>query len=205
MDRSLTSVLVSHSGIVAAIVRATVFFGTAAFGDRTWASVDLVGWSIIETSVYIITGCLPHIKPVISHYTPAWLKRAIKSSIGSLPTKLSSHGRSGTKSFGQSKSRSRRDQKSQARTPNDDDDGIELTGGQQNLQLKGAVSISSLSNHSAGVHSPEGHVWPHNQADVEDMSPRVDIRSSSLELGKQESPPQSGRITVTREIKMTRE
>ncbi|KAF3771402.1 hypothetical protein M406DRAFT_24719, partial [Cryphonectria parasitica EP155] len=61
---------VASFGIVSSIVRATVFFDTAAFDDRTWASVDLVGWSIIETSVYIITGCLPHLRPLVSHYTP---------------------------------------------------------------------------------------------------------------------------------------
>lgn len=194
---------------MASIIRATVFFGTAAFGDRTWASVDLVGWSIIETSVYIITGCLPHTKPLISHYTPAWLKRAIKSSIGSLPTKLTSlKSRSGSKSYGyaQSKSRStRRDAKSQ--TP--DDDSVELTSSSSSSQghtLKGATSVSSMSNHSMGMHSPDPRIWPHNQADVENMSPRVNIRSSSLEFDKQDSPPpQSGHITVTREITMTRE
>lgn len=200
---------------MASIIRATVFFGTAAFGDSTWASVDLIGWSIIETSVYIITGCLPHLKPVISHYTPGWLKRAIKSTVGSLPTKMgSSKGRSGIKSYGHgtSKSRStRRDQKSQLggqSTVSPDDDSIELTS---HNTLKGAVSVSSMSNQSDGLHSPGNDVWPPTSYQMNgpdnDMSPRVDIRSSSLEYDQnQESPPQTaGQITVTREIKMTRE
>lgn len=189
---------------MASIIRATVFFGTAAFGDRTWASVDLIGWSIIETSVYIITGCLPHLKPLISHYTPAWLKRAIHASIDSLPTKLgSSRGQSG---YG--RGTRLRDQKSihhgqhhHGHSQNLDDDSIELTSGQ--ATLKGAVSVSSMSRHSPTT--ADAHVWPHNQrADVEHgMSPTVNIRSSSLEEHEYEGG--HNHITVTREIKMTRE
>lgn len=163
--------------------------------------------------MYIITGCLPHLRPLISHYTPAWLKRVVKSSIGSIPTRLTSNkGRSGYAGYGQSKlSRgtiTRRDQKQSLALP--DDDSIELTNSGQHT-LKGAVSMNSMGGLSpTGLPSPEGHVWPHNQAEGEDtMSPRVDIRSSSLpsvELDKQDSPPQTaGHITVTREIKMTRE
>lgn len=195
---------IHHSGIVASIIRATVFFGTAAFGDRTWASVDLIGWSIIETSVYIITGCLPHLKPLISHYTPAWLKRAINASISSLPTKLgSSRGQSHNRS-GYGRGTRLRDQKSHGHhhhSQNPDDDSIELTSGQ--ATLKGAVSMSSMSRNSPTT--ADAHVWPHNQlADVENgMSPTVNIRSSSLE--DQEYEGGHNHITVTREIKMTRE
>ncbi|PSR78342.1 hypothetical protein BD289DRAFT_344144, partial [Coniella lustricola] len=75
--------IVASFGIVASIVRTSVFFSTSAFGDRTWASIDLVGWSIIETGVYIITCCLPHLKPLVSRYTPAGVKSFFKSSVSS--------------------------------------------------------------------------------------------------------------------------
>lgn len=186
-----------------------------------------MGWSIIETGVYIITGCLPHLKPLISHYTPAWLKRAVNASLSSLPTKLGSSrgGQYGTRS-GYGRGTRLRDQKSQPggrdqHNP-DEDDSIELTGGQP-ATPKGALSMTSST--TMDRHSPSrGHIWPHDQlADAENgLSPTVNIhiRSSSLEgyqeggpnnnnnnrVGKRDSPPQTaGQITVTREIKMTRE
>lgn len=82
------------SGIVASIIRATIFFGTDAFTDETMASVDLIGWSIIETSVYIITCCLPFLRPLASHYTPAWLKKAVRVPY----TSYGSHGGGGAAS-----------------------------------------------------------------------------------------------------------
>lgn len=109
------------SGIVASIIRATIFFGTEAFADETWASVDLVGWSIIETSVYIITCCLPNLRPLVSHYTPAWIKRAVKSSV-TRSTGATSKGLSGihkSTSFGHSLTSKR---------GHVTDDAIELTG-----------------------------------------------------------------------------
>ncbi|KAK2606737.1 hypothetical protein N8I77_005468 [Diaporthe amygdali] len=55
---------VASVGLVASIVRVQIFFTTAAFKDRTWASVDLCGWSVIEVGTYIITACLPEMKPL---------------------------------------------------------------------------------------------------------------------------------------------
>lgn len=117
-----SSNLIFFSGIVASIIRATIFFGTEAFADETWASVDLVGWSIIETSVYIITCCLPNLRPLISHYTPKWLKKAAKLSV-TRSTGANSKGISGIQkstSFGHSLA-SKRD-------PVYAEDAIELTG-----------------------------------------------------------------------------
>lgn len=107
---------------MASIIRATIFFGTAAFADETWASVDLVGWSIIETSVYIITCCLPNLRPLLSHYTPRWLKKAVKLSVPR-STGATSKGLSGihkSTSFGHSLQSKRGHQVT--------DDAIELTG-----------------------------------------------------------------------------
>ncbi|GKT43601.1 satratoxin biosynthesis SC1 cluster protein 4 [Colletotrichum spaethianum] len=73
--------MVGSFGVVASIIRAYIFFQTSAFTDRTWASVGLVGWSIIETGTYIIAACLPHFRPMISHYTPSWVKTMVRKTI----------------------------------------------------------------------------------------------------------------------------
>ena len=86
------------------VIRARIFFSTAAFGDRTFASVDLVGWSIIETSVYIITGCLPHLRALVSHYTPDSVKQAIKNTMSSATARYGSKSKGGTSGFSASKS-----------------------------------------------------------------------------------------------------
>lgn len=46
------------------------------------ASVDLIGWSIVETSAYILTNCLPHFRPLLAHYLPSSLRQAFKSKAG---------------------------------------------------------------------------------------------------------------------------
>ncbi|KAK0625011.1 hypothetical protein B0T17DRAFT_475005, partial [Bombardia bombarda] len=66
--------LVASLGVVASIVRAITFFSNSAFNDRTWAGVPLTGWSIVEASCYIIANCLPHLRPLIIHFSPQWLK-----------------------------------------------------------------------------------------------------------------------------------
>ncbi|KAK2035581.1 integral membrane protein [Colletotrichum zoysiae] len=73
--------MVGSFGVVASIIRAWIFFQTSAFADRTWASVGLVGWSIIETGTYIIAACLPHFRPMISYYTPPWLKSFVRRTV----------------------------------------------------------------------------------------------------------------------------
>lgn len=62
-----------HSGIIASIIRASVFFRTAAFADRTWASVDLIGWSIVEVGSYVTTNCLLHYRRLATYYRRLWL------------------------------------------------------------------------------------------------------------------------------------
>ncbi|EQB45561.1 hypothetical protein GCG54_00005329 [Colletotrichum gloeosporioides] len=81
--------MVGSFGVVASIIRAVTFFGTAAFTDRTWASVALVGWSIIETGTYIIAACLPHLRPMISHYTPPWLKSMVRKTLSQASNSMS--------------------------------------------------------------------------------------------------------------------
>ncbi|KZL78319.1 integral membrane protein, partial [Colletotrichum incanum] len=81
--------MVGSFGVVASIIRAYIFFQTSAFTDRTWASVGLVGWSIIETGTYIIAACLPHFRPMISHYTPPWLKSIVRKTISQASNSVS--------------------------------------------------------------------------------------------------------------------
>ncbi|WQF78866.1 hypothetical protein CDEST_03880 [Colletotrichum destructivum] len=81
--------MVGSFGVVASIIRAYIFFQTSAFTDRTWASVGLVGWSIIETGTYIIAACLPHLRPMISHYTPPWLKSMVRKTISQASNSVS--------------------------------------------------------------------------------------------------------------------
>ncbi|ORY66099.1 uncharacterized protein BCR38DRAFT_456740 [Pseudomassariella vexata] len=87
--------MVASFGVVASIIRAKTFFQTSAFSDRTFASVELVGWSIIETGTYIIATCLPHLRPLIVKYTPQWLKglvhRTIAYTSSSFTTRKTTH------------------------------------------------------------------------------------------------------------------
>ncbi|KAL8337700.1 hypothetical protein RB601_006853 [Gaeumannomyces tritici] len=106
---------VGSFGMVASILRAATFFKTSAFGDRTLASVELVGWSIIETSTYIITNCMASMRPLASRYAPAWLKAAAHWT-------TSGGVGSGDKSGNRRQSRSYPRQKSQLQS-----DELELT------------------------------------------------------------------------------
>lgn len=176
---------------MASIIRAKIFFGTAAFSDETMASVDLIGWSIIETSVYIITNCLPHLRPLLSHYTPACIKRALRSSLASFGTygyggdrttttgkggsgghgghsKLSALGRSKSSTFGQSRSRRSPDGASSRSGAGDDDyedDTIELTRRRAEPGLNSPSGESPWgdggSGLEAGARGVDSHAHPH--------------------------------------------
>lgn len=57
------------------------------------ASVSLVGWSIAETSAYIVTTCLPSLVPLISRLTPRSVKAMIRKTLSHAVSKsyLSGH------------------------------------------------------------------------------------------------------------------
>ena len=192
-----------RSGIIASIIRARIFFSTAAFGDRTFASVDLVGWSIIETSVYIITGCLPHLKAMVSHYTPAAIKAAIKNTLNSVTTRSGkskgTSGFSGSKSYTQSK---KGNASSQVHTL--DDDAIELT--RQNNQWNRLSGGDDLERGEGappqtGVSVRSGDTW------LQDASPVTNVRSSQDVFQSRDrlGTPNDGAITVTTEVRLTRD
>ncbi|KAF6833772.1 integral membrane protein [Colletotrichum musicola] len=167
--------MVGSFGVVASIIRAVTFFGTAAFTDRTWASVALVGWSIIETGTYIIAACLPHLRPMISHYTPPWLKSMVRKTISQASNSMSkaTHSKST-----QSRSNPRRG-----------DDEVELTA----RSRKGTVDTESdgagdEERGYAGLHSPSGTT--------------VEVRKSDDLVGGEWA--RQGQIRVTTEVKLER-
>ncbi len=51
-----------NSGLVSSIIRFTIFFQNEAFVDGTWASVNLMTWTLIEPGIYIIAACLPNLR-----------------------------------------------------------------------------------------------------------------------------------------------
>ncbi|KAK8074235.1 hypothetical protein PG994_005134 [Apiospora phragmitis] len=116
-------------GIVSSIIRAVTFFSTAAFADRTFASVALVGWSVIETGTYIITNCLASLKPLLNYYAPAWLKRLVRSTVHSVTKYGSSNGTSRAGAGGGGNNSSSAARSTAARKQQPQEDEIELTGG----------------------------------------------------------------------------
>lgn len=187
-----------HSGIIASVIRARIFFSTAAFGDRTFASVDLVGWSIIETSVYIITGCLPHLKAMVSHYTPDAVKKALKNTLNSATSKYGkskgTSGFSGSKSFTQSK------KSNNVQVHALDDDAIELTRQSNNWNRLSGEDLERGAP-KTGMSMRSADTW------LQDPSPTVNVRSSQdvFESGRRLGTPNDGQITVTTEVRLTRD
>ncbi|KAF2179123.1 hypothetical protein K469DRAFT_674827 [Zopfia rhizophila CBS 207.26] len=58
--------LAGSVGIVASCIRMAAFYQTEAFVDNTYASVKLVGWSIIEPGMYLVAACSMKFRPVFT-------------------------------------------------------------------------------------------------------------------------------------------
>lgn len=176
-------------------MRATVFFKESAFEDPTMASVELVGWSIIETSVYIITGCLPHLKPLASRYTPDWVKRALKHSILSMSSgvksKVMTTGRAGKHSYAMSR------MGGSSKPPTDD--SVELTRRDNGW---GDGHMTTHIDGGASIHSSQSALSPRSAASAEYVRDEFRGKGDSKRSGRV-SPP--GQIMVTREVKLVRE
>ncbi|KAL9595419.1 MAG: hypothetical protein Q9219_006462 [cf. Caloplaca sp. 3 TL-2023] len=71
-----------YRGLVSSIVRFTIFYGNEAFVDGTWASVNLMTWTLIEPGVYLIAACLPNLRPLWFHFK----KKPLSSSESSQKT-----------------------------------------------------------------------------------------------------------------------
>ena len=63
----LTLLSTQHSGLVTSIIRFTSFFTTDAVTDGTWASVNLMTWTVLEPGVYLIAACLPTYRPLLAY------------------------------------------------------------------------------------------------------------------------------------------
>lgn len=152
--------------------------------------MDLVGWSIIETSVYIITGCLPHLKPLVSHYTPAWLRGFLRTTITTLRTPGSSRKGAGSRYWS---SRSGATTiKGGGRYPEPDgqpEDAIELTGPAEDLH-RDNTNVLMMPGRPLSL---ESH-------------PRISTEASVGETRAGGLAPvlSPGQIVVTKEVRMTR-
>ena len=58
-------------GLIASIFRFTTFFQNNAISDGTFASVDLMSWTIIEPGIYLVASCLPPLRPLIHRIAKA--------------------------------------------------------------------------------------------------------------------------------------
>ncbi|KAN0066797.1 hypothetical protein V8E54_015086, partial [Elaphomyces granulatus] len=57
-------------GMLASIYRLLRFLSTDAFTDRTWVTVSLEGWSVVECGMYLVAACLPMLRPVVEKVIP---------------------------------------------------------------------------------------------------------------------------------------
>ncbi|KAM0794239.1 hypothetical protein BDR22DRAFT_776243, partial [Usnea florida] len=57
--------LTGSVGLIASIFRFMAFFQNNAITDGTFASVDLMSWTIIEPGIYLVAACLPPLRPLI--------------------------------------------------------------------------------------------------------------------------------------------
>lgn len=56
----------STSGLVTSVLRFVIFTRGNAIKDGTWETTELMIWSIIEPNVYLISACLPAMRPILS-------------------------------------------------------------------------------------------------------------------------------------------
>ncbi|CAJ2509530.1 Uu.00g145560.m01.CDS01 [Anthostomella pinea] len=57
--------LVGSIGCVASFIRLSIFFKTDAFSDPTWASIQLMSWTLAEPGVIFICACMPSLWPML--------------------------------------------------------------------------------------------------------------------------------------------
>ncbi|KAK1834003.1 integral membrane protein [Podospora conica] len=134
--------LVASLGVVASIIRARIFFEEKTkteFEDWTSVGVNLSTWTIVEATCYIIANCLPHLRPLISHYVHPRVKQLFYRTVETASFKLASHRRPslapGVPSRGEFASASRH-----AREPSDGADPA-----WEKSQLDQAVILTGLS------------------------------------------------------------
>lgn len=55
-----------NSGLVTSILRFVIFTRGSAIKDGTWSATELMIWSLIEPNVYLISACLPAMRPLLT-------------------------------------------------------------------------------------------------------------------------------------------
>ncbi|KAJ5624536.1 hypothetical protein N7510_000845 [Penicillium lagena] len=53
-------------GLVTSIMRFVIFYQGNAVTDGTWSSTDLMSWSVAEPDIYLISACLPTLRPLLN-------------------------------------------------------------------------------------------------------------------------------------------
>lgn len=57
-----------------------LFFKLDAFSDATWASIQLMSWTVAEPGVILICACMPALWPLVGHYKKSGISK--KSTYG---------------------------------------------------------------------------------------------------------------------------
>ncbi|KAJ5267115.1 hypothetical protein N7478_009923 [Penicillium angulare] len=52
-------------GLVTSIMRFVIFARGNAVKDGSWSSTDLMAWSVAEPDIYLISACLPTLRPIL--------------------------------------------------------------------------------------------------------------------------------------------
>ncbi|KAK3945719.1 putative integral membrane protein [Diplogelasinospora grovesii] len=79
---ALSSVfLIGSIGCVASFIRMDIFFQLNAFSDNTWASIQLMAWTLAEPGVILICACMPSLWPMIVRCVPS-IKGTIRGKSG---------------------------------------------------------------------------------------------------------------------------
>ncbi|KAH9896197.1 hypothetical protein F4778DRAFT_783479 [Xylariomycetidae sp. FL2044] len=72
---ALSSVfLIGSIGCLAGFIRFYLFWEINAFTDRTWASIQLMSWTLAEPGIIYICACMPSLWPIIIRVVPAFRK-----------------------------------------------------------------------------------------------------------------------------------
>ncbi|KAI1142681.1 hypothetical protein F5Y05DRAFT_126815 [Hypoxylon sp. FL0543] len=139
--------LIGSIGCVASFIRLSIFFRKNALVDNTWASIELMSWTLAETGVILICACLPALWPLFLR---------VVSGVGTLRSKTGkSTALSGTgesKQYGGLGPRSGHSRGLQATDDdfiplNDIEDGMGLTYG-----VASSTAPSEIRNHDTGIH-----------------------------------------------------
>lgn len=141
----------------------------------------------------------------MSHYTPASIKQAIKNTLSSATTRYGK-SKGGTSGFSGSKSYTQSKKGNSVQVHALDDDAIELTRQNNNWnRLSGGEDLERGDGAAAppktGMSMRSGDTW------LQDASPTVNVRSSQdvFQSGGRLGTPNDGAITVTTEVRLTRD